>query len=153
MANHWWYSLSLRSFAQRYGAETMCSIFVIHRCWRYTEACKIILHTSIPRALRCSFFLRLGHKNALSLTFLLIWFAFLIFFSYLCSVFPERGLTNDIKRRLLTLVLAVRNFATFKNSVQNNATIDVCVGYITAPVRVYYILMQRRLCVACIWLR
>ena len=28
---------------------------------------------------------------------------------------------------------------------QNEATIDVCVGYITALVRVYYILMQRRL--------
>ena len=41
----------------------------------------------------------------------------------------------------MTLVLAVRNFATFKNSVQSNATIDVCVEYITAPVRVYYILM------------
>ena len=35
-------------------------------------------------------------------------FAFLIFFSYLCSVFPEVGLTNDIKGVCLSIGLAVQ---------------------------------------------
>ena len=92
-------------------------------------------------------------------------FAYVKKFVYLCtqnlranpnSMHVEAGNVKKQlhKRRLLTLVLTVRNFATFKNLRSKHATIDVCVGYITLLLLwENYILFWRRLCVACIWWR